>query len=171
MTTKQAGPVEYLEAYGVLRERLGNIIGANDGDVPVPACPGWPVRDVVAHLAGLCEDWVNHRLDGYASGSWTANHVARYPGCTCAVILQMWAHTMKAFADLGDDPEMSPPARWAFGDAVVHEADIRGSLSAGRDPRDAVLLGLEGAIMRWRKEVLRSSGVPTLRLRSPDARD
>src|SRR5271166_2182999 len=131
MTTKQAGPVEYLEAYGVLRERLGNIIGANDGDVPVPACPGWPVRDVVAHLAGLCEDWVDHHLDGYGSERWTDAQVSRSSGENLEQMLERWRRAAERFAQLEDDPVMGPPARWAFGDAITHEADIRGALQAG----------------------------------------
>jgi hypothetical protein len=65
---------------------------------------------------------------------------------------------------------MGPPARWAFGDAITHEADIRGALHAGRVPSDDVLLSLKGSVARWR-ETLRGASAPTLLLRAPDARD
>jgi hypothetical protein len=65
---------------------------------------------------------------------------------------------------------MGPPARWAFGDAVTHEADIRGALRAGRVPADAVLLSLKGSVARWR-DTLRNESIATLLLRAPDARD
>jgi uncharacterized protein (TIGR03083 family) len=168
MKTEQPSRVEYLEAYEAVRARLADVIGANDANVVVPACPSWRVRDVLAHLAGLCEDWVTHRLDGYATEAWTTSHVARNTSSTCAEILQRWAGTMETFVRLGDDPIMGPPARWAFGDAVIHEADIRGALSAGRVPLDAVTLGLRGSVPRWRNEVLRNADVPTLHLRTPD---
>jgi hypothetical protein len=166
--TGKAGAAEYLEAYVGVRERLGDVIGAKDGETRVGACPGWRVRDVVAHLAGLCEDWVTGQLDGYASEEWTANQVLRNANLTCEEILRKWAQTTDAFAALGDDPVMGrPPARWAFGDAITHEADIRGALAAGRVPDDAVLLGLDGSLQRW-SEHLSLAGSPTLHLRTPD---
>jgi hypothetical protein len=65
----------------------------------------------------------------------------------------------------------SPPARWAFGDAVVHEADIRGALTAGRVPDDAVLLAMTGTMARWYGEVLRRAELRTLHVRPSDAPD
>ncbi len=62
----------YLDSYVATRDRIAGLMVEDEGGVPVPSCPGWRVLDVLAHLAGLCEDWVNHQLDGYASESWTA---------------------------------------------------------------------------------------------------
>jgi hypothetical protein len=74
------------------------------------------------------------------------------------------------FAALSDHPVMGPPARWAFGDAITHEADIRGAVQAERVPHDAVVLALKGGVGRWR-QVLREAGVPTLLIRAVDARE
>jgi hypothetical protein len=123
----------------------------------------------MAHLAGLCEDWVNHRLDGYGSAEWTAAQVSRFSGCRVEDVLERWQDAMTRFALLDEDPQMGSPARWAFGDAVIHEADIRGALGSVRVPQDAVLLSLKGAIGRWR-HVLRDAGVRTLLVQAPDAR-
>ena len=65
---------------------------------------------------------------------------------------------------------MGPPARWAFGDAVCHEADLRGGLGTSRVPEADVLLGLRGFIGRWR-QVLATAGAPTLLIQAPGARD
>jgi hypothetical protein len=65
------------DAYVAVHARLGELLHGCVGDEYVPTCPGWTVRDVVAHLAGLCEDWVQGRLAGYASEAWTANQVER----------------------------------------------------------------------------------------------
>ena len=136
----------------------------------MPACPGWRVRDVVAHLAGLCEDWVDHRLDGYASERWTDAQISRSSGESLEEVLERWRSAAERFAQLEDDPTLGPPARWAFGDAITHEADIRGALQAGRVPPDAVLLSVKGSVARWR-ETLHAASAPTLLLRAPDARD
>ena len=93
------------------------------------------VHEVVAHLAGLCEDWVNHNLDGYATETWTAQQVSRHTHRTCHEILDSWADAMTSFTHLENSDAELPPARWPFGDAVDHEADIRGAIAADRVPR------------------------------------
>jgi uncharacterized protein (TIGR03083 family) len=169
MMAELATTSDYLDAYKLVRERLALLVGAHDSDAPVPACPMWRVRDVVAHLAGLCEDWVDHRLSGYGSERWTDAQVSRSSGETLEQLLERWRRVSERFAQLEDDAVMGPPARWAFGDAITHEADIRGAFRVGRLRSDAVLLSLRGSIARWR-ETLRDASAPTLLLRAPDAR-
>jgi uncharacterized protein (TIGR03083 family) len=132
----------------------------------VPSCPGWTARDVLAHLVGLCDDWVNQRLDGYATTTWTADQVARYATNTVPQLLERWTQLAVAFAHLEDHPAFGPPAPWAFGDAVIHEADLRGALDAGHLPHEAVLLSLEGTITRWR-DVLNNTRPPTMLIVRP----
>ena len=158
------------EDYAAVCARVTVLVLEGDPEMPVPACPGWRVRDVVGHLAGLCEDWVDHRLDGYASERWTDAQVSRAYDETLEQVLERWRKAAERLAQLEDDPVMGPPTRWAFGDAITHEADIRGALHAGRVPFDDVLLSLKGSIARWR-ETLRDASTPTLLLRAPDARD
>jgi uncharacterized protein (TIGR03083 family) len=161
---------EHLAAYRAIRTRLDDLLRGTVGDVPVPTCPGWTVRDVVAHLTGLCEDWVTNNLLEYASDEWTARQVARFEGRSLDDILDAWAVAAPQFAELPDDPIMGPPARWAFGDAVSHEADIRGVLGADRVPDDVVSISLKVAIARWRA-ALAESGAPTVLARVAGARE
>jgi uncharacterized protein (TIGR03083 family) len=160
----------HLHAYIAVQLRLDDLVRGRRGAEAVPACPAWTVRDVVAHLVGLCEDWVDHRLDGYATAAWTAAQVTRADGQDVDAILDRWVAAMAAFVELEDDPAMGPPGRWAVGDAFTHEADIRGSLGVERVPADAVALGLKGSIARWR-EVLGAASMPTLLVRAPDLRE
>ena len=148
----------YLDSYLATQDRIAGLIVEDEGGVLVPSCPGWRVHDVLAHLAGLCEDWVNHQLDGYASEPWTAAQVARFAQRSCPEILERWADTMGAFAALGDDlvtpigddpVTARPPSRWAFTDAIIHEADVRGALEVDRVPNEPVLLSLDGLLERW----------------------
>ena len=161
---------EHLIAYLSVRDRIETAVRDCDESAEVPACPGWRVRDVVAHLAGLCEDWVDHRTDGYASDGWTAAQVARSSGLSLEEVLARWRDVTASFAALGEDPVMGQPAVWAFGDAVCHEADIYGAVGSGHVPHDAVVLGLSALVRRWRERLARK-GTPTLLLRAPDARD
>ena len=152
-----------VEAYDAVRRRLEPLLSVTDPRHAVPACPGWSVGDVLAHLVGLCEDWVEGRFDGYASDEWTAAHLERHRGESSASLLERWRATMRAFAAVDESPLGASPARWAFGDAVVHEADLRGATSSGRVPDDAVELGLQGALVRW-QGVLRQAGLGPVRV-------
>ncbi len=148
-----------VEAYDAVRRRLEPLLSVTDPRHTVPACPGWSVGDVLAHLVGLCEDWVEGRFDGYASDEWTAAHLERHRGESCASLLERWRATMRAFAAVDESPLGATPARWAFGDAVVHEADLRGATSSGRVPDDcggARLAGRTGALAG---RVLRQAGL------------
>lgn len=159
-----------LDAYRGVKARVADLVGGADVGRRVPSTPAWTIREVVAHLTGLCEDWVGHRLDGYASPAWTNAQVARFASCSVPEVLNCWDAAIESFAALPDDPVMGPPARWAFGDAVTHEADLRGALGLGRVPDDAVAVALKGAIGRWR-QVLAEAKAPPLLLRAPDLRD
>ena len=159
-----------LEEYEAVRRRLEPVLSAADPRQAVPACPGWSVRDVLAHLVGLCEDWVHGRFDGYASEVWTAAQLERHRGESCASLLETWRATMTAFAEVDDSPLGATPARWAFGDAVVHEGDLRGATTCGRVPETAVELSLRGSLPRW-QQVLRHAGLGGVRVVRADGRE
>jgi hypothetical protein len=95
--------------------------------------------------------------------------VERFRDFTLDEIIHRWDISAKRFVRLDDDPRMGPPARWAFGDAVIHEADLRGAIGAERVPHDAVRLALKGMVGRWR-ESLRPSDVPSLHVLALDTR-
>jgi len=157
-------------AYMEVRDRIISVVRGVDSAIVVPTCPRWRVKDVVGHLTGLCEDWVDHRLDGYASDEWTASQVDRLASCTLDEVFDRWYRASERFVQLGADPVMGPPARWAFGDAITHEADIRGAVGAERVPHEAVLVALKGSIARWR-EVLAQVKAPALLLQAPEVRE
>jgi uncharacterized protein (TIGR03083 family) len=162
---------QYVDAYANVQIRLCALLAEPDGAQAVPSCPEWTVRDVLAHLVGLCDDWVHRRLDGYASEVWTARQIARAEGLTVSDLLAGWTTLLRDFVHLDDDPLIGPPARWAFGDAVVHEADLRGALGIDRVPPDAVLLSLKGSIARWREVLARMDSPTTLIVRPTDSRE
>lgn len=93
-------------------------------DTPVPACPGWAVRDVVAHLAGTVEDALAGRLTGVPTESQTAVQVARSRGLSCEAVLERWERAAPAFERVIAAAGIWPAAI----DAVSHEQDIRGAV-------------------------------------------
>ena len=57
-----ADPVLTARIYQETRERISALVtGLDDAalSTAVAACPGWSVRDVVAHVAAVADDWAD----------------------------------------------------------------------------------------------------------------
>lgn len=127
------------ERYRSARSRLEPILGGLDEaawDTPVAACPGWRVRDVLAHLVGIIEDAVAGRIDGPPAPELTREEVERHRGDRPQDLLRSWTEMAPFFEEA-----LSRGERWpAFLDVLSHEHDIRGALGLGgaRDHDDVL---------------------------------
>lgn len=90
-------------------------------DVAVPACPGWTVRDVVAHLSGIAVDALSGRLGAVPDAAWTAGQVAERRGLTVEQVLAEWAGRVDGMVAALDARRMPPNAAL---DALTHEGDV-----------------------------------------------
>jgi uncharacterized protein (TIGR03083 family) len=91
---------------------------------PTFACPGWRVRDVLAHLVGNTEDAAAGRLNGIPTEELTAAQVSRHRDDHPLDLLDQWA----AAGPLIEEAISGPP-RWpAAVDVLTHEHDIRSAL-------------------------------------------
>ena len=61
-----------------------------------PACPGWTVHDVVAHLSGAVDDALQGRMEGAPSPAWTARQVEARHDQSVAAILAEWERSLDA---------------------------------------------------------------------------
>ena len=116
------------------RVRLTGLLGdAGDADWarPVPACPGWDVHDVVAHLVAIVEDALAGRLAGPPSPEQTAEQVARNRDRPGPDLLTRWTEQAPEFERAITELDIWPAAF----DVGAHEHDIRGPLGrpGGRD--------------------------------------
>jgi uncharacterized protein (TIGR03083 family) len=138
--------------YRDTRERLTSLVSGLDGPAlatPVPACPGWEVADVVAHLAAIVEDALAGRLTGPPSEAETAVQVARYKGRPMSRTLAGWTAGAPRFEEVISAFDIPP----AVIDVASHEQDIRGAL------------GLPGA--RDNEAIRQMAGWLLERLRTP----
>src|SRR3954452_21287026 len=131
---------------------------------PVPACPGWRVRDVIAHLSGLATDIAAGNLDGAATDAWTAAQVDARRDVALDDLLAESDDVGPRLAGFLDDF----PGRYGaqvVADITVHEHDIRGALRRSSD-RDsaAVAHGADFLLDTWAGPGARALGLPALRI-------
>jgi len=129
--------------YGELRARVTTLVaeaGGDAGAARVPACPDWSVKDVLAHLAGICADVLGGNIEGVATDPWTAAQVEARRGHSVEDILAEWN-------ELGPQVEALAPVfpedaiRQWLTDGTTHEHDVFGAL-ARTGARDAGSVGV-----------------------------
>jgi uncharacterized protein (TIGR03083 family) len=99
-------------------------LGEDGLAAPVPACPKWRARDVLAHLAAVAGDALAGRLTGPPTEEETAAQVARFASRDVAGILAAWQHLAPRFAQVVGELRVWP----AVIDVASHEQDIRAAL-------------------------------------------
>jgi uncharacterized protein (TIGR03083 family) len=136
------------QLYDDSRARLLALVSGLDAPglaTPVPACPGWRVRDVVAHLTAVGEDVLEGRLTGPPTEEESAAQVARFAGRPFPEVLARWDEVAPRFAAAIDGFEVWP----AVLDVATHEQDIRGALGApGARDTEVVRLGSD-RLLTW----------------------
>lgn len=173
----------YADAHRRLRELLEGLDTAALA-VEVPACPGWTIRDVAAHVTGVAADaargtyfagaadaWADTRL-ATARDNWTAGHVRSRREKPLGAIVAEWTRWTAIMEPMlaGTVPApLSAPA-WtlpaAVADLAVHLHDVRGALRRPGD-QDAPATGLGLRVYaHWLGERLNQAGCPALRLRT-----
>jgi uncharacterized protein (TIGR03083 family) len=113
--------------YRQTRERLASLISVLPGGeltASVPACPGWTVRDVIAHLTATAQDAVAGRLTGPPDDMYTAGQVARLADVPVPELLARWAAAAPEFEQIIATFLVLP----AVVDIASHEQDIRGAV-------------------------------------------
>ena len=152
-----------MPAYHVLyrqsQGRILSLVNNTNADLPVPACPGWTVRDTVAHLLGVISDLSAGKIEDASSDEWTAAHIERTRHRSLSDLTAEWHvrsnTTPGVFQSLG---------AVLVADLVTHEFDIKQAIgnTQGRDlqvVRTVALFYLNALDAAWREE-----GIPPLRV-------
>lgn len=158
------------ELYADVRTRLTDLVRGLAPDAvetPVPGCPGWTVRDVVAHVAGVTTDVVNGELYGAGSDPWTERQVAERKGRTLDALLDEWtASSARLEAMLDGAPKAM--SRTLLIDLVTHEHDVRGAVGVpGGTDSEAYAVARKGFHVGLAKAI-EEKGLPGLRLTAAD---
>jgi uncharacterized protein (TIGR03083 family) len=138
--------------YAATRVRITELLESADPDEAVAACPGWSVRDVVAHLCGMAEAVAAGDRPGGDRDAWLDDLRLARRHQPLGELLERWSATVA-----GVGPVIDGGAHGLFVDAVVHEHDLRAAIGAAGargapEVRAAVQLQLDeiGTLLRRR---------------------
>ncbi len=142
---------DYSSAYCGLRTRVLELLRSRDAadlDAVAPATPEWRVRDVVAHLAGVCDDISNGNLEGVASDEWTGAQVDKRRDWDHEALCADWETNGPAVEAMMNDFPPVAVGQMIF-DATTHEQDIRGALGVpGGREADSLAIAYDWALDR-----------------------
>lgn len=180
--------VDPADAYVEVQRRLiGTVVDLDEdgSESAVRSCPGWSVRDTLAHHVGAMADAVSGNMPEFGDdfdlfGDWedslrvfaamSARQIKERSSRSVAAIVDEWREVTPLLLPMirGEVPFPAPtPAvagALAINDVVVHEGDIRQALGLAPAPTCAALslaLGNYAFALDMR---VRSMGLPALRL-------
>tara|TARA_Y100001970_G_scaffold179520_1_gene218479 strand:- start:32932 stop:33648 length:717 start_codon:yes stop_codon:yes gene_type:complete len=160
---------EVLEIYRGVSDRTIDLVEKDQG-ARLPSCPLWSAMDLLRHVTAVCQDWVEHRLDGYGTERWTQEGVQRLSSLNFGEVSLAWRTAIDQMVSLTEEPGLGDPVRYAFGDAAAHEADLRAVLAPGTTlPPEALTLATKSSFVVWRQHLneCRSPGLTIELLQGP----
>ncbi|MDQ1744798.1 MAG: hypothetical protein QOE23_3137 [Pseudonocardiales bacterium] len=128
----------YYQLYLDSARRVADLVTPLDStalDTITPACPGWSVRDVLAHLAGAATSFGTPSFAGVGTDDWAAEHVGSRRDASAADLIAERDACAPKLEQVPDQDRVWLPV---IHDALNHEADIRSAIGAPGLPADAL---------------------------------
>ncbi|MFJ6771686.1 maleylpyruvate isomerase family mycothiol-dependent enzyme [Kitasatospora sp. NPDC091257] len=151
-------------AYRGSRENITGLLGGRPAvaDVPVPACPGWTVLDLVGHLLEVCRT-----VAADAPGNlWEVPHADSGDGL--AGLLAEWSRLDGGVERvLTESPQLRHTMLMM--DAFTHEIDLRVALGEPVLPDHPSYPSSLDLVVRGFSNAVRTLGLPALRIETPGA--
>lgn len=155
--------------YQLVFERVDALVHGRAGiaDLAVPACPGWNIQQVVAHLAGVAQDIVALNLEDKGTSPWADAQVARLGAHSVDDSLDLWRECLDEVRTNLRFASDAGVCQLVF-DALTHEHDIRGALGEpGSRAGDPAVKAALGFVTTMGDQFIRQAQLPALRLSTP----
>lgn len=151
--------------YRTSRERFTTLIRQlSPGELAtaVPSCPGWSVRDVLGHVAGITDDALHGRIKGIPDDAQTADQVARATQLSVDEVMKRWESQSPDFQAVltSVGPSLAPAAI----DVAAHEQDIRGALGKPGSRYNATIAWALPMMMYGFTRRVEKAGLPSVRV-------
>ena len=163
-------PTDAVSLYAASRDRIVGLTRNLPDEAarrPVLSCPRWTVHELLAHLAGVAQDFATGNMEGAPGEAWTEAQIGPRRDKPTAEVVEEWAAAAPEFdAALGNLP--AGLATIAVADVVSHEHDLRQALERpGARDDEAVEVALQ-FMGRGLGRRINEAGLPPLRLRTEE---
>jgi uncharacterized protein (TIGR03083 family) len=150
-------------AYARAHDRIIGLLDESTAEVEVPTCPGWTVKDVVAHLAGFFTAYQTGDPQRAFGPSWGDDAVKERQDRSLQECISEWNEHLANPGDLFD----SQLGLVAVSDTLAHEQDIRTALKVpGGEDDDAIVSATGMGLSFLGKKV--DGGLPPIRIVTDD---
>lgn len=154
------------DLYPAIRTELLTLatgLSSEQAATPVPALPGWTVKDAYAHLTGLCVDVLDGRMEGAGTPPWTAKQVRDRAERSLPWVCAEWADRGPDLDTWLADADEQGSAFAGF-DVWNHQQDIRSAvgLAGERNPEQLEYL-VSSALSAFDRRY-REASAPPLRV-------
>jgi uncharacterized protein (TIGR03083 family) len=150
--------------YEASRRRVGEMVRNADPETPVPTCPGWSVKDVVAHLSGSLAAYIGGALQGASSPAWGDEQVKERRDLSLDDCLAEWEENAGQAGPVFE----SRLGLVAVADVIAHEQDIRTALDRpGHQDKEGILASVELGL-GFIEQRIRTAELPALRIVTED---
>jgi uncharacterized protein (TIGR03083 family) len=140
---------------------LADVLSREQAREPVPALPGWTVKDTYAHLTGLCADIIDGRMEGAGSPPWTAKQVHDRADRSLPEVCAEWVERGPAFDAWLNQTGEEGTVFVSF-DVWTHHQDIRAAIGlTGERDRELLAYLVDNALTAFDRR-FREAGAPPL---------
>lgn len=128
--------MDHRAAYVRAHDRICGLVAEEVADVEIPACPGWTVKDVIAHLAGFFTVYRQGDSQSRFSPGWGDEQVQKRRDRSLQDCIREWNELLDDPGDLFES-HLGPVA---VSDVLAHEQDLRSALNrpGARDDENIV---------------------------------
>ncbi|MCA1709246.1 MAG: maleylpyruvate isomerase family mycothiol-dependent enzyme [Actinobacteria bacterium] len=146
-------------AYEQSYRRILELVDADVADVDVPTCPGWTVKDVVAHLASLFARYASGDPAAFGPG-WADKEIEDRRARSLDECLAEWKDALENPGDIFES-RLGPVA---VSDILAHEQDIRTALNQPGARDDEAIVPSAMMALAFLESKAESDDLPPLRL-------
>jgi uncharacterized protein (TIGR03083 family) len=156
--------MEYADAYAHAHQRISTLVSDEVAGVEVPTCPGWTVKDVIAHLAGFFAAYRTGDPQKAFGPGWGDREVTARKDRSLEECLAEWESSL---ADPGDlfESRFGPVAA---SDVLAHEQDIRTALHEPGARDDPNIVPAVEMALAFLDNKVDGENLPTLRVITDD---
>ncbi|MGA0877884.1 MAG: maleylpyruvate isomerase family mycothiol-dependent enzyme [Ilumatobacteraceae bacterium] len=150
---------EYRNARQRMQEIAG-VLGDDDIELVVEACPAWRVKDLFSHVTGIAVDLGSGNSPAGDTQAWVDRQVEERYDTPLAAIVGEWSQAADRFESM---IEAAPAQLWGLTyDTVVHEHDLRAAVGRpGARDSDGVKVAAELGLNLVKGDLARA-GLPAV---------